>query len=85
MVVAGYGWCGKGVAARLRDWGRVVVCEVDPIKALEALMDGYAVMPAVEAARIGDFFISVTGCTECGGKNISGDERRGDFGQCRTF
>ncbi|NLW56139.1 MAG: adenosylhomocysteinase [Firmicutes bacterium] len=64
VVVAGYGWCGKGVAARAKGLGaRVVVCEVDPIKALEALMDGYAVMPAVEAARIGDFFISVTGCT----------------------
>lgn len=63
VVVAGYGWCGKGVAVRAKGLGaRVVVCEVDPIKALEALMDGYAVMPAVEAARIGDFFISVTGC-----------------------
>ncbi len=64
VVVAGYGWCGKGVAARAKGLGaRVVVCEVDPVKALEALMDGYAVMPALEAARIGDFFISVTGCT----------------------
>ncbi|HBK68253.1 MAG TPA: adenosylhomocysteinase [Firmicutes bacterium] len=63
VVVVGYGWCGKGVAARAKGLGaRVIVCEVDPIKALEALMDGYAVLPSVEAARRGDFFISVTGC-----------------------
>jgi adenosylhomocysteinase len=63
VVVAGYGWCGKGVAARADGLGaRVIVCEVDPIKALEAAMDGYSVMPMEQAAAIGDFFITVTGC-----------------------
>jgi adenosylhomocysteinase len=63
VVVAGYGWCGKGVAVRAKGLGaRVIICEVDPIKALEALMDGYAVLPSIEAARLGDFFITVTGC-----------------------
>ncbi len=64
FVVCGYGWCGKGVAMRARGMGaRVIVCEVDPIKALEAVMDGYEVMPLVEAARIGDIFVTVTGNT----------------------
>ncbi|MBA1333949.1 MAG: Adenosylhomocysteinase [Firmicutes bacterium] len=64
VVVAGYGWCGKGVAARAEGLGaRVVVCEVDPVKALEAAMDGYRVMPMAEAAAIGDFFVTVTGCS----------------------
>lgn len=62
VVVAGYGWCGKGVAMRARGLGaRVVVCEVDPIAANEALMDGHRVMPMAEAAREGDFFVTVTG------------------------
>ena len=62
VVVCGYGWCGKGVATRARGAGaRVVVCEVDHLKALEALMDGYQVMPLVKAASIGDIFITVTG------------------------
>ncbi|NPB06640.1 MAG: adenosylhomocysteinase [Aquificae bacterium] len=62
FVVAGYGWCGKGVAMRARGMGAiVVVTEVDPIKALEARMDGYLVMPMIEAAKIGDFFVTVTG------------------------
>ncbi|MDD5832319.1 MAG: adenosylhomocysteinase [Clostridiales bacterium] len=62
-VVAGYGWCGKGVAMRAKALGaKVIVTEVDPIKAIEAVMDGYEVMPMHEAASRGDFFITVTGC-----------------------
>ncbi len=63
VVVAGYGWCGKGVAMRAKGLGaRVVVTEVDPVKAIEAVMDGFDVMPMNDAARIGDFFVTVTGC-----------------------
>ncbi|MBC7364795.1 MAG: adenosylhomocysteinase [Candidatus Aminicenantes bacterium] len=62
VVVCGYGWCGKGVALRARGAGaRVIVCEVDPLKALEATMDGYEVMPLKKAATRGDVFITVTG------------------------
>jgi adenosylhomocysteinase len=62
VVVIGYGWCGKGVAMRAKGHGaHVIVCEVDPLRALEAVMDGFDVMPAVEAAKVGDVFISVTG------------------------
>ncbi len=62
IVVLGYGWCGKGVAMRARGMGgNVVVTEVDPIKAIEAVMDGMRVLPMNEAAKIGDFFITVTG------------------------
>jgi adenosylhomocysteinase len=62
FVVVGYGWCGKGLAMRAKGAGsHVVVCEVDPIKALEAEMDGFSVMPIAEAARIGDVFVTVTG------------------------
>ncbi len=62
FVIAGYGWCGKGVAMRARGLGaKVVVTEVDPLRALEATMDGLAVMTMKEAAPIGDFFVSVTG------------------------
>ena len=62
FVVAGYGWCGRGLASRARGMGaRVVVTEVEPIKALEAVMDGYEVAPMAEAARIGDWFCTVTG------------------------
>lgn len=62
FVVAGYGWCGRGVATRARGMGaHVIVCEVDPLKALEALMDGFEVMPLEKAATIGDIFITVTG------------------------
>jgi len=62
FVVCGYGWCGRGVAMRARGMGaRVIVTEVDPIKALEAVMDGFMVMPLAEAARTGDFFVTVTG------------------------
>lgn len=61
-VVAGYGWCGKGVAMRARGLGaNVVICEVDPLKALEAVMDGFRVMPMKEAAKVGDVFVTVTG------------------------
>lgn len=62
FVVCGYGWCGRGVAMRAQGMGaNVVVTEVDPLRALEAVMDGYRVMPVEEAARIGDFFVTVTG------------------------
>ena len=63
VVVAGYGWCGKGVAMRAKGLGaKVIVTEIDPIKAIEAVMDGFEVMPMLEAAKIGDFFVTVTGC-----------------------
>jgi adenosylhomocysteinase len=62
VVVAGYGWCGRGIAARARGMGaQVIVTEVDPLKALEALMDGYTVMPMLDAAKIGDIFVTATG------------------------
>ncbi len=62
FVVCGYGWCGKGVAMRAKGMGsNVVVTEIDPLKALEAVMDGFRVMPIADAARIGDIFCTVTG------------------------
>jgi adenosylhomocysteinase len=62
LVVVGYGWCGKGVAMRGRGMGaNIVVCEIDPIRAIEAVMDGFRVMPMSEAAPLGDIFITVTG------------------------
>jgi adenosylhomocysteinase len=62
FVVAGYGWCGKGVAMRAKGLGaHVVICEVDPMPALEAVMDGFMVMPMREAARVGDIFVTATG------------------------
>jgi adenosylhomocysteinase len=62
FVVAGYGWCGRGLASRARGMGaQVIVTEVDPLPALEAVMDGYRVMPMAEAAQIGDVFCTVTG------------------------
>ena len=62
VVVAGYGWCGRGVASRARGMGaKVVVTEVDPVRALEASMDGFDVMPMKEAAKVGDLFITLTG------------------------
>ena len=62
LVVGGYGWCGRGVASRARGFGaNVIVTEVDPLKALEALMDGYRVMSMGEASSLGDIFITVTG------------------------
>src|SRR5438132_10001885 len=64
FVVLGYGWCGRGLAMRAKGMGAdVVVTEIEPLKALEATMDGFRVMPAGEAARIGDFFCTVTGNT----------------------
>ncbi len=62
FVVIGYGWCGRGVATRARGMGaHVIVCEVDPLRALEALMDGFEVMSLAQAARVGDLFVTVTG------------------------
>src|SRR5256714_2483216 len=62
LVVVGYGWCGKGIASRARGMGaNVVVIEVDAIKAVEAVMDGFRVMPIAEASSIGDIFVTVTG------------------------
>ena len=62
VVVCGYGWCGRGVAMRARGLGaHVVVTEVEPIRALEAVMEGYTVMPLLEAAKVGDIFITLTG------------------------
>ena len=64
-VVAGYGWCGKGIARRLAGMGAVVfVMEVNPVRALEAVMDGFTVLPMDDAAAIGDLFITVTGCKD---------------------
>ena len=63
VVVAGYGWCGRGVAMRAKGLGaKVIVTEIDPVKAIEAVMDGFEVMPMNEAAKEGDFFVTVTGC-----------------------
>jgi len=62
FVVAGYGWCGKGLAMRARGMGcQVIVTEIDPLRALEATMDGFHVMPMADAAKVGDFFCTVTG------------------------
>jgi adenosylhomocysteinase len=73
VVVGGYGWCGRGVASRARGMGaHVIVIEVNPIRALEALMDGFDVMPVAEAARVGDVFITVTGGFHAiGGEHIA--------------
>ncbi|MCF0143052.1 MAG: adenosylhomocysteinase [Parasporobacterium sp.] len=65
VVIAGYGWCGKGCAMRAKGLGaRVIVTEVDPVKAIEAVMDGFDVMPMREAAALGDMFVTVTGCSK---------------------
>ena len=65
VVVDGYGWCGKGVAMRAKGMGAdVIVTEVDPVKAMEAVMDGFKVMPMLDAAPLGDIFITVTGCED---------------------
>lgn len=65
VVVAGYGWCGRGVAMRAKGLGaKVIVTEIDPVKAIEAHMDGFRVMPMSEAAPLGDFFVTVTGCRD---------------------
>jgi len=65
VVVMGYGWCGRGVAMKARGLGaRVIICETDPVRAVEAYMDGYQVMNSEEAAAVGDMFITVTGCRD---------------------
>lgn len=65
VVVAGYGWCGKGVAMRAKGLGaNVIVTEIDPIKGIEAVFDGFRVMPMRAAAKYGDFFVTVTGCKD---------------------
>ena len=65
VVVAGYGWCGRGIAMRAKGMGAiVVVTEIDNIKAIEARMDGFSVMPMAKAAKLGDLFITVTGCRD---------------------
>jgi adenosylhomocysteinase len=65
FVVCGYGWCGRGVAMRAHGMGaNVIVTEIDPIRALEAVMDGYRVLPMAEAAKLGDFFVTLTGNTD---------------------
>ena len=70
FVVAGYGWCGKGIAGRARGMGAdVIVTEVEPVRALEALMDGFRVMPMAEAARLGDIFVTATGGLHVVGKD----------------
>lgn len=72
VVVAGYGWCSRGIAMRAAALGgQVVVTEVDPVKAMEAKMDGFSVMPMEKAAKAGDFFITATGCKDTiAGKHI---------------
>ena len=65
FVVCGYGWCGRGVAMRAQGMGaNVIITEVDPLRALEAVMDGYRILPMAEAAKIGDFFVTLTGDTK---------------------
>ena len=65
VVVSGYGWCGKGVAMRAKGLGaKVIVTEVDPVCAIEAVMDGFTVLPMAEAAPLGDIFVTVTGCSD---------------------
>lgn len=65
VVIAGYGWCGKGIALRAKGLGaKVIVTEINPVRAMEAAMDGFAVMPMDDAAPLGDLFITVTGCAD---------------------
>ena len=65
VVVAGYGWCGKGIAMRAKGFGaHVIVTEIDPVKALEAMMDGFKVMTMEDAAKVGDLFVTSTGCRD---------------------
>lgn len=65
VVVIGYGWCGRGIAMRARGLGaHVIVCEVDPVRAIEAHMDGYRVLHSLDAARRGDIFVTATGCRD---------------------
>ena len=87
IVVCGYGMCGRGVASRARGMGaHVVVTEVDPTAAIEAVMEGYRVMPLREAARVGDIFITVTGDTSVIAQGAHGpDEGRRDARQLRPL
>lgn len=65
VVIAGYGWCGKGCAMRAKGMGaNVIITEIDPFKALDATMDGFTIMPMDEAAKLGDIFVTVTGCKD---------------------
>ena len=65
VVVAGYGWCGKGTAMQAKGMGaNVIITEIDPFKALDATMDGFRFMPMAEAAKYGDIFVTVTGCKD---------------------
>ena len=65
VVIAGYGWCGKGTAMRAKGMGaNVIITEIDPFKALDATMDGFRIMPMREAAKVGDIFVTVTGCKD---------------------
>ena len=85
-MVAGYGWCGRGIAARARGMGaRVIVSEVGPSAALEAVMDGFEVLPMSEAAPLGDVFVTATGMAGVIRGEHSGDEGRCDPGQLRAF
>ena len=87
FVVAGYGWCGRGIAMRARGMGaRVIVSEVNAIRALEAVMDGYEVLPMAEAAPLGDVFVTATGMAGViRVKHLLLDERRRDPGQLRPL
>ena len=87
VVVVGYGWAGQGVAERARGAGAaVIVCEVDPLRALEARMAGYEVMPSLEAAARGDVFVTVTGSRRVlRGAALRADEGRGAAGQRRPL
>ena len=87
VVVAGYGWCGRGVAMRARGMGaHVIVTEVDPVQGLEAVMDGFRVMPMAEAAPIGDVFVTVTGNKNViDGATLREDEGRRDRVQLRPL
>src|SRR5689334_9386700 len=83
VVVAGYGWCGRGFALRARGAGaNVIVTEIDPLKALEAQMDGYRVMPMAEAAAVGDVFVTLTGNTSVIRVERSEERRVGK--ECRS-
>ena len=78
VVVAGYGWCGKGVAMRAKGFGaNVIVTEIDPVKALEAKMDGFDIMPMAQAAKTGDLFITVTGCRDVIDREAIGNMKNG--------
>ncbi|MCL1792265.1 MAG: adenosylhomocysteinase [Oscillospiraceae bacterium] len=78
VVVAGYGWCGRGIAMRAKGMGAiVVVAEIDHIKAIEARMDGFSVMPMAEAAKVGDIFVTVTGCKDVISKKHFGQMKDG--------